>query len=108
MPSGASVFSFSGELACYDPQQPQTDGLEIIPWEIDVDKQNIKLNLWDFGGQVIYHATHQFFLTQRSLYLLIVDCSNNDDQNKLQYWLKLIDSFGGGAPIIIVGWGYSC
>jgi internalin A len=27
------------------------------------------INVWDFGGQEIYHATHQFFLSHRSLYL---------------------------------------
>ncbi len=26
---------------------------------------------WDFGGQDIYHATHQFFLTNRGLFLLV-------------------------------------
>jgi len=31
------------------------------------------LNTWDFGGQQIYHATHQFFLTRRSLYVLVDD-----------------------------------
>jgi internalin A len=30
------------------------------------------LNVWDFGGQEIMHATHQFFLTRRSLYLLVL------------------------------------
>jgi hypothetical protein len=25
-----------------------------------------RVNIWDFGGQQIYHATHQFFLTKRS------------------------------------------
>jgi hypothetical protein len=29
--------------------------------------------IWDFGGQEIQHSTHQFFLTTRSLYLLVVD-----------------------------------
>ena len=27
--------------------------------------------VWDFGGQQIYHATHQFFLTKSSLYVLV-------------------------------------
>lgn len=27
----------------------------------------------DFGGQEIYHSTHQYFLTKRSLYLLVAD-----------------------------------
>ena len=35
------------------------------------------LNVWDFGGQQIYHATHQFFLTKRSLYILVDDTRNS-------------------------------
>jgi internalin A len=87
----------------YDPTEPQTDGLEIIPWQIHVNAKDIRLNLWDFGGQDIYHATHQFFLTKRSLYLLVADCRASEDKNNLEYWLKLIASFGGDAPVIIIG-----
>ncbi|WP_347242416.1 hypothetical protein [Nostoc sp. FACHB-888] len=29
--------------------------------------REFRVNIWDFGGQEIYHATHQFFLTRRSL-----------------------------------------
>lgn len=27
-----------------------------------------QVNIWDFGGQAIHFATHQFFLTKRSVY----------------------------------------
>jgi internalin A len=30
----------------------------------------MKLFAWDFGGQESYHATHQFFLTDRALFFL--------------------------------------
>ena len=59
--------------------------------------------MWDFGGQEIYHATHQFFLTKRSLYILTCNCRTSEDENRLEYWLKLIKSFGGESPVIIVG-----
>jgi GTPase SAR1 family protein len=35
--------------------------------------KNFRVNIWDFGGQEIYHQTHQFFLTERSLYALVAD-----------------------------------
>jgi GTPase SAR1 family protein len=63
----------------------------------------VRLNVWDFGGQEIYHATHQFFLTKRSLYLLVANCRTSEDENRIEYWLKLIQSFGGQSPVIIVG-----
>jgi internalin A len=87
----------------YDKNQPQTDGLNVETWNVQVNSKNIRLNVWDFGGQEIYHATHQFFLTKRSLYLLVCNCRTSEEENRIEYWLKLIESFGGKSPVIIVG-----
>ena len=72
-------------------------------WKVQVNNKYIRLNVWDFGGQEIYHATHQFFLTKRSLYLLVCNCRTSEEENRIEYWLKLIESFGGQSPVIIVG-----
>jgi internalin A len=87
----------------YDKNQPQTDGLDVETWNVNVNSKDIRLNVWDFGGQEIYHATHQFFLTKRSLYLLVCNCRTSEEENRIEYWLKLIESFGGKSPVIIVG-----
>ncbi|MEH2198873.1 leucine-rich repeat domain-containing protein [Nostoc sp.] len=87
----------------YDKNQPQTDGLNVETWNVPVNSKDIRLNVWDFGGQEIYHATHQFFLTKRSLYLLVCNCRTSEEENRIEYWLKLIESFGGKSPVIIVG-----
>lgn len=91
------------------------DGSEVKTTKIDVshttlpvpcpgsDKSlDIALNVWDFGGQEIYHATHQFFLTRRSLYLLVLDARLTEDQNNLHYWFQVIRSFGGNSPVLVV------
>ena len=52
----------------FNPKENKTEGINIQPWQLQVDSRQIKLNVWDFGGQEIMHATHQFFLTKRSLY----------------------------------------
>ncbi|MEH1819016.1 MAG: leucine-rich repeat domain-containing protein [Nostoc sp.] len=87
----------------YDKNQSQTDGLNVETWNVQVNSKDIRLNVWDFGGQEIYHATHQFFLTKRSLYLLVCNCRTSEEENRIEYWLKLIESFGGKSPAIIVG-----
>jgi internalin A len=87
----------------YNNNQPQTDGLNVETWNVQVNSKDIRLNVWDFGGQEIYHATHQFFLTKRSLYLLVCNCRTSEEENRIEYWLKLIESFGGKSPVIIVG-----
>lgn len=94
----------------FDPGEDTTRGITIQRWPIkdlsrssDSANPKIQLNVWDFGGQVILHAAHQFFLTKRSLYLLVVNARNTQEQNKIEYWLKLIESFGGDSPVLIIG-----
>ena len=87
----------------FNPQENKTEGINIRQWQISVNDQDIQLNIWDFGGQEIMHATHQFFLTKRSLYLLVLDARLEEEENRLEYWLKIIQSFGGDSPVIVVG-----
>ena len=46
------------------------------------------------------HATHQFFLTKRSVYLMVMDSRENEQQSLIGYWV--IESFGGDSLVIIV------
>ncbi|MEM9449249.1 MAG: COR domain-containing protein [Cyanobacteria bacterium P01_E01_bin.6] len=87
----------------FNPHEQKTEGIDIKNWNIVVNDQTVQLNIWDFGGQEIMHATHQFFLIKRSLYLLVLDARLDEANNRLDYWLKIIQSFGGNSPIIIVG-----
>jgi internalin A len=87
----------------YDPHERKTEGINIQSWVIQANNQFIRLNSWDFGGQEIMHHTHQFFLTKRSLYLLVLDAREDERQNNLEEWLKIILSFGGDSPVLIVG-----
>ncbi|MFN9672995.1 MAG: leucine-rich repeat domain-containing protein, partial [Microcystis sp.] len=86
----------------FNSEEPKTPGINIEKWQLP-QKPDIRLNLWDFGGQKVMQTTHQFFLTKRSLYLLVLDNRKNEQQNRLEYWLKLIETYGGNSPVIIVG-----
>jgi len=84
-------------------EERKTEGIKITDWNLRiVGNANVRLNIWDFGGQEIMHATHQFFLTQRSLYLLILNGREGGEDADAEYWLKLIESFGGESPVIVV------
>ena len=87
----------------YNPCRNKTDGIDIEFWKIEVEERQIQVNVWDFGGQEIMHSTHQFFLTKRSLYLLVVDTTLREEENRIEYWLRIIQSFGKDSPVIIVG-----
>jgi internalin A len=87
----------------FNSHEPKTEGINIRRWQVEINDQVVRLNMWDFGGQEIMHATHQFFLTKRSLYLLVVDARLGEAENRIEYWLKIIQSFGKESPVIIVG-----
>lgn len=83
-------------------ENPTTEGIDIYTWHFRKKNQEYKLNVWDFGGQEIYHSTHQFFITERSLYLLVWDALAEEEYGRIDYWLKTIQSFAAQSPIIIV------
>ena len=60
------------------------------------------LHVWDFGGQEIMHATHQFFLTTRALYLLVLSGRQGREDSDAEYWLGMIETFGADSPVIVV------
>ena len=62
----------------------------------------MRVHVWDFGGQEIMHATHQFFLTERSLYLVVLSGREGNEDADAEYWLKLVESFGGESPVFVV------
>lgn len=101
---GAGKTSLVNRLAHgkYNPGEVKTDGIAITPWQIQLGKDLVRLNVWDFGGQEIMHATHQFFMTKRSLYLLVLNAREGEQDANIDYWLRLIASFSADSPVLIV------
>ncbi len=83
----------------FNPKENQTHGIRIRKTPFDIDGETVDAHLWDFGGQEVMHATHQFFLSQRCIYVLVLN-SRTDD--KAEYWLKHASSFGGKSPVLVV------
>ncbi|MEZ5673191.1 MAG: ADP-ribosylation factor-like protein [Thiotrichaceae bacterium] len=47
----------------FNQHEAQTHGINIRDWTFPTDSgRNIKARLWDFGGQQIMHATHEYIL----------------------------------------------
>jgi internalin A len=85
----------------YDFYEKSTEGIDVTRWDFDLQNdRQFRVNIWDFGGQEIYHATHQFFLTKRSLYILVVDTHKGNTD--LYYWLNTIRLLSGNSPVLIV------
>jgi len=82
-----------------NPKEPATHNINITEHHLRYIGKKIKLNFWDFGGQDVMHSTHQFFLSKRCIYILVLDGRKDEDP---EYWLKHIESFGGNSPVLVV------
>lgn len=89
-----------------DSTEPSTRGIDVKRWRfnsvIHGKKITFQTNMWDFGGQEVYYAMHQFFLTKRSLYILVWNARKDDSYDNFDYWLNAISLLSEGSPIIIV------
>lgn len=88
-----------------NPDERKTRGaaihekIETQLWQIQ--ESPIKLHVWDFGGQEIFRSTHRYFLTARTLYLVVLEARREDDDS-LDGWLQCVRNLGGDSPVIVV------
>lgn len=83
----------------------RTEGIAVksysFPGSLKGLPQDLKAHIWDFGGQELYHTTHQLFLTPDTLYILVTDNRKND--TSFHYWLNTITLRAGkNCPILVV------
>ena len=87
-----------------------TDGIDIQEIRIKkiiekgekgVDKE-YTFNTWDFGGQIVFYPTHQFFLSNGAIYVIVFDMSNFKFP-RIEYWMKQLKQLNGdGAASLII------
>jgi internalin A len=74
----------------------------------------VRLNLWDFGGQDIYHGSHALFLQGQAIFLILwtpeLEHQTTYHEGELSfrhrplsYWLDYVRAFAGtDASVLIV------
>lgn len=87
----------------FENNSKSTEGIDIQKYYVQTpSNEDCRVNFWDFGGQEIYHATHQFFLTKRSLYLLVWEARKDLDLLGFDYWLNTIKVLSKSSPVLII------
>ena len=77
-----------------------TPRIEIRTREIsNADDEHLRVHDWDFGGQVLMHAMHQFFLSENVVYVIVADMRREES---VEYWLEYARVFGRGAPTLVL------
>lgn len=99
----------------YDPSQPSTHGIITTraPLPSSGAGAATPLQLWDFGGQDLYHGTHALFTRANAVFLLLwtpalentaeeaVDGITFRNQ-PLAYWVDYVRHLGGRRSAVVV------
>ncbi len=87
----------------FSRREDRTQGIRITQWPLALNRaEEVRMHVWDFGGQEIMHATHQFFLTDRSVYVLVLDGRGGQQEAEVDYWLRIVTSFAPESPVLVV------
>ena len=85
----------------HDQNEPETPGIERHPLPLMAGRSTITAHIWDFGGQEFLHQTHQFFFSERSIYVVVLSGREGRAMQEAEYWLRLIRTYGPGSPVVI-------
>ncbi len=83
-------------------KEPETPGIALDTFPLRCGLREVSVRLWDFAGQEITHALHQFFLTEGCVYLLVLDPRSNTEMTDAEYWLCILRRYASGSPVIVV------
>lgn len=83
-------------------ENKSTPGIVIQDHFYTIGGENIQIHFWDFGGQEILHSMHRMFLTERTLYVVVVNARDETQDERARYWLRNVKSFAGDANVLLV------
>lgn len=83
----------------FEKGKSATTGIKIDHWKPNINGDNYRFNIWDFGGQWIQQQVHQFFLTSECVYVIVLNARNEEKPHK---WLDWIKNYASNSKTIIV------
>ncbi len=87
----------------YKDKRVMTKGVNLEKWRIKEEHQgktnDYCINFWDFGGQEIQQSIHQFFLTEGTLYIILLNAETDEQPDK---YLSYLNNYAPDSPFIIV------
>jgi GTPase SAR1 family protein/tetratricopeptide (TPR) repeat protein len=88
----------------------RTVGIELESWQVQPTNGGppMHFRVCDLAGQAVYEATHQFFLQQRAVYILVwravplIDCRRNILFDRVRHWMDSLQIRVPGARLLLV------
>lgn len=96
----------------YDERIASTHGITVTSAPV-ADNPEARWNIWDFGGQDLYHGTHALFLKSRAVFVIAWTPAMEGTREHehggmsfrnypLAYWLDYVRQFSGEEAAVVV------
>jgi len=97
----------------YDDRVPTTHGVEWHSFSVSAeDGSPVRVNLWDFGGQDIYHGSHALFLDGHAVFVVLwhpdfergttTENGITMTNHPLAYWLDYVRAAAGPDAVVLL------
>lgn len=84
----------------------ETDGIAMHSWDVQLasrlKKKIMRYSLWDFAGQRFYYTSHQFFLTDNSINIIVFDIRNRLEESDITIWLNSIRTRTKYSKVVLI------
>ena len=85
---GKSCLSIKASRNYFEDFYSPTVGFEFLTFNVKIEDQNIKLQIWDTCGQEVYRSLISSFYRSASLAIMVYSIDNDDSFNNIEKWLN--------------------
>ena len=101
---GKSCLSIKASRNYFEDFYSPTVGFEFLTFNVKVEDQNIKLQIWDTCGQEVYRSLISSFYRSASLAIIVYSIESEDSFVNIEKWLNDIKSQSSpDVKIFLVG-----
>ena len=102
--AGAGKTTLVRRLKGDESDPAPADSTHGVDTSVELDCNGTKAHVWDFGGQVIYHASHRCFMTANCIYILVVNARTEDNRDctRIKYWLETIRIYSDNSAKVFI------
>ncbi|MHA2184446.1 MAG: Rab family GTPase [Promethearchaeota archaeon] len=87
----------------FNPSERLTIGVDFHIKTVELDSKNIKLQIWDVGGEERFRFLLPTYCLGATAAFLLYDITRPSTLDNISEWISIVRQKGGPIPIMLVG-----
>lgn len=77
-------------------------GISLYTREYTTDMGKTRIHFWDFGSAASFRYLHPIFMTDRTVYVVMINAREGNEHDTARRWLRDIQRYAEGCPVLLV------